>query len=155
MKVEEWCIALDNVSPYINSVLGLRYKFLKGERATKEKVFSVIPEMTEEKYAELFRPATEEEINGEFEWDGEQYVLKKSKRMMSVKEKAEQVFPIEDYGDLDAELQRRKMRLCYEHGANYVVEEIENLVKTTLGDGEGYHYNLYIGLVKLLEQLKK
>ena len=40
-------------------------------------------------------------------------------------------------------------------GANYVLEEIENLVKTTLGDGWTYHYNLYIGLVNLLEQLKK
>lgn len=81
MKVKEWCIALDNVSSYIDSVLGLRYKFLKGERATKEKVFSMIPSMTEEEYARYFRPATEEEINGEFEWDGEQYVLEKAKRM--------------------------------------------------------------------------
>jgi hypothetical protein len=40
-------------------------------------------------------------------------------------------------------------------GANYVLGEIENLVKTTIGDGEDYHYNLYIGLVNLLEQLKK
>ena len=78
MKVKEWCIALDNVSSYIDSVLGLRYKFLKGERATKKKVFSMIPDMTEEEYAKCFRPATEEEINGEFEWDGEQYVLKKT-----------------------------------------------------------------------------
>ena len=29
-------------------------------------------------------------------------------------------------------------------GANYVVEEIEKLVKTTIGDGGTYHYNLYI-----------
>lgn len=43
----------------------------------------------------------------------------------------------------------------FEAGANYVLEEIENLVKTTIGDGETYHYNLYIGLVNLLEQLKK
>lgn len=47
------------------------------------------------------------------------------------------------------------MELAYETGANYVVEEIENLVKTTIGEGETYHYNLYIGLVNLLEQLKK
>ena len=40
-------------------------------------------------------------------------------------------------------------------GANYVLEQVENLVKTTIGDEEGYHYNLYIGLVNLLEQLKK
>ena len=43
----------------------------------------------------------------------------------------------------------------FEAGANYVVEEIEKLVKTTIGEGETYHYNLYIGLVNLLEQLKK
>lgn len=77
MKEKEWCIALNNVSPYTDSVLGLRYEFLKGERATKEKVFSMIPSMTEEEYARYFRPATEEEINGEFEWDGYQYILKK------------------------------------------------------------------------------
>ena len=49
-------------------------------------------------------------------------------------------------------------RMCkesYIDGANYVVEQIEKLVKTTIGEGETYHYNLYIGLVNLLEQLKK
>ena len=40
-------------------------------------------------------------------------------------------------------------------GAEYVLKEIENLVKTTIGYGGTYHYNLYIGLVNLLEQLKK
>ena len=40
-------------------------------------------------------------------------------------------------------------------GANYVLDEIENLVKTTIGEGGTYHYNLYIGLINLLEQLKK
>lgn len=73
----KWCIALENIGPYIDSVLGPRYMFLKGERATKEKVFNMIPNMTEEEYAKFFRPATEEEINGEFEWDGLQYILKK------------------------------------------------------------------------------
>lgn len=81
IKEKEWCIALENIGPYIDPILGERYKFLKGERATKEKVFSMIPDITEEKYAELFRPATEEEINGEFEWNGLQYILKKPKRM--------------------------------------------------------------------------
>lgn len=80
IKKQEWCIALDNIGSYTDPVLGLRYKFLKGERATKEKVFNMIPDMTEEEYARCFRPATEEEINGEFNWDGEQYVLK-SKHM--------------------------------------------------------------------------
>ena len=51
--------------------------------------------------------------------------------------------------------EQHNMELAYEAGANYVVEEIENLVKTTIGEGETYHYNLYIGLVNLLEQLKK
>lgn len=73
----KWCIALENIGPYTDPVLGVRYKFLKGEPATKEKVFSMIPDMTEEEYAKCFRPATEEEINGEFEWDGYQYILKK------------------------------------------------------------------------------
>lgn len=74
---KEWCIALGNISAYRDPILGTRFKFLKGELATKEKVFGMIPEMTEEKYAELFRPATEEEINGEFDWDGYQYILKR------------------------------------------------------------------------------
>ena len=77
----EWCIALDDVGWYDNQLFGKLPIFLKGERATKEKVFFEIPDITEEEYAKYFRPATEEEINGEFEWDGEQFVLKGSKRM--------------------------------------------------------------------------
>lgn len=80
-KNYEWCIALDNVGLYYNNLLGPRPLFLKGERTTKEKVFSYIPDMTEEKYSKLFRPATEEEIDGQFDWDGEQYVLKSSKHI--------------------------------------------------------------------------
>ena len=79
--------------------------------------------------------------------------------MKSIKEKSEEYglqYPVihydadgNTYDDVD------KPSMDFEAGANYVLEEIENLVKTTLGDGEGYHYNLYIGLVNLLEQLKK
>lgn len=76
IKEKESCIALDNIGPYNDPILGVRYKFLKGERATKEKVFNMIPYMTEEEYARCFRPSTKEEINGEFDWDGEQYTLK-------------------------------------------------------------------------------
>ena len=163
MKVKEWCIALDNVSSYIDSVLGLRYKFLKGERATKEKVFSMIPSMTEEEYARYFRPATEEEINGEFEWDGEQYVLEKPKRIKSIKEKSEEYGfqnPVihydadgNTYDDVD------KPSMDFEAGANYVLEQIENFMKgLNLGNSaEEKFYKLdvlaYIGL--FIEQLKK
>ena len=81
------------------------------------------------------------------------------KRMKSIKEKAEEyglLNPVihydadgNTYDDVD------KPSMDFKTGANYVVEEIEKLIKTTDGDGETYHYNLYIGLVKLLEQLKK
>ena len=64
----EWCIALENVGVYDNSTFGSVPLFLKGELATKEKVFSYIPDMTEKKYSKLFRPATEEEINGESDY---------------------------------------------------------------------------------------
>ncbi len=78
--------------------------------------------------------------------------------MKSIKEKAEEYAFIKQgidpvgiqFREFDANKQDG-----FVAGANYVVEEIENLVKTTLGDGEDYHYNLYIGLVNLLEQLKK
>lgn len=133
MKVKEWCIALDNVSSYIDSVLGLRYKFLKGERATKEKVFSMIPSMTEEEYARYFRPATEEEINGEFEWDGEQFILKGSKRMKSIKEKSFELFPemqtdSDDWDVIEEQCDRDDQRKAYRLGANYVLEQIEQLI---------------------------
>lgn len=49
--------------------------------------------------------------------------------MKSIKEKAEEVFPIEEYDSLETELQRRKMRLCYEDGANYVLKQIEKELK--------------------------
>ena len=82
----EWCIALDDVGWYDNSLFGKHPIFLKGERATKEKVFFEIPDITEEEYAKYFRPATEEEINGEFDWDGYQYILKKETKCMTKEE---------------------------------------------------------------------
>ena len=128
MKAKEWCIALDNVSSYIDSVLGLRYKFLKGELATKEKVFSMIPSMTEEEYARYFRPATDDEINGEFEWDGEQYVLKKAKRMKSIKEKATEYDRIVKQTSPNTSIVDISGRKQFEEGANYVLEQIERLI---------------------------
>ena len=73
--------------------------------------------------------------------------------MKSIKEKAEEHLNsvYAGYDDVLKEL----VKESYVSGANYVLDEIEKLVKTTDGDGETYHYNLYIGLVNLLEQLKK
>jgi hypothetical protein len=84
--------------------------------------------------------------------------------MKSIREKAKEAerntHPLfesisESTGEPVSVYDQNDMISMFEQGANYVVEEIENLVKTTIGDGETYHYNLYIGLVKLLEQLKK
>lgn len=150
---KEWCIALDNVSSYIDSVLGLRYKFLKGERATKEKVFSMIPSITEEEYARYFRPATEEEINGEFEWDGEQYVLEKTKRMKSIKEKAE------EYAFIKEGIDPSGIQYCdfsinkkdgFEAGANYVLECFESILPFVAKKGI-----IYGKIKETIEQLKK
>ena len=67
--------------------------------------------------------------------------------MKSIKEKSEEVFPIEEYDSFETELQRRKMRLSYEHGANYVLDVIEEFMK---------HNIVYEGnLKRLIEQLKK
>lgn len=124
----EWCIALENIGPYMNIVLGPRFLFLKGERATKEKVFNYIPEMTEEDYNKYFRPATEEEINGEFEWDGEQFILKGSNRMKSIKEKAEEYAFIKQGID-PAGIQFREFNTNkqdgFEAGATYVLDILE------------------------------
>ena len=135
MKVKECCIALDNVGPYIDSVLGPRYIFLKGERASKEKVFSMIQSMTEEEYARYFRPATEEEINGEFNWDGEQYILKKeTKCMKSIKEKANEyarefVEPFVLYYTKDEVRQfEAQHEDSFEAGTNYVLDAIQSCI---------------------------
>ena len=75
--------------------------------------------------------------------------------MKSIKEKAAEYRRVIKVINENESLVDTRGSEMFEQGANYVVEEIENLVKTTIGDGEGYHYNLYIGLVNLLEQLKK
>ena len=145
---KEWCIALGNINAYHDSILGTRFKFLKGELATKEKVFGMIPEMTEEEYAELFRPATEEEINGEFDWDGYQYILKKeTKRMKSIKEKAEKHLNsvYTGYDDVLKEL----VKESYVSGANYVLEQIEN----SLQEFSNYEDSLIVS--RIIEQLKE
>ena len=45
-------------------------------------------------------------------------------------------------------------KAAYWNGANTVLEKIESLIENTSGDGEVYHYNLYMGLQKLVKQLK-
>ena len=125
---KEWCIALDDVGWYDNSLFGKLPIFLKGERATKEKVFFEIPDITEDEYAKYFRPATEEEINGEFAWDGEQFILKGSKRMRSIKEKAEEYAFIKQGID-PAGIQFREFNTNkqdgFEAGATYVLDILE------------------------------
>ena len=136
----------------MNIVLGPRFLFLKGERATKEKVFNYIPEMTEEDYNKYFRPATEEEINGEFEWNGEQFILKGSNRMKSIKEKSEEYAFIRQ--GIAAGFQIREFDTNkqdgFEAGANYVLDEIEPIIKANLGS-----YKFQLDKIKqAIEQLK-
>lgn len=69
--------------------------------------------------------------------------------MKSIKEKSEEVFPIEEHDSLETELQRRKMRLCYGDGANYVLEEIEK----HLDEFANYEDSLIVR--RVIEQLKK
>ena len=71
--------------------------------------------------------------------------------MKSIKEKSDEY--VKEY--LFSPLPQRAPNIHFEAGAKYVLEEIENLVKTTIGEGETYHYNLYFGLVNLIKQLKK
>jgi hypothetical protein len=71
--------------------------------------------------------------------------------MKSIKEKAEEVFQIEEYDSLETELQKRKMRLCYEHGANYVLEQIEDIIV----NNEDNTLNMARCLVDCIKQLKK
>ena len=82
--------------------------------------------------------------------------------MKSIKEKANEYtdehgfrVPYDGSNNFYDETDVKASQEGFKEGANYVVEEIEKLVKTTIGDGETYHYNLYIGLINLLEQLKK
>jgi hypothetical protein len=70
--------------------------------------------------------------------------------MKSIKEKAEDVFPIEEYDSLETELQKRKMRLCYEHGANYVLEQVEMLLNS-----QRFVDDPSQELYELIKQLKK
>ena len=65
--------------------------------------------------------------------------------MKSIKEKAEEVFPFKEHDSLETKLQRQKMRLCYEHGANYVLEQIEKVTNICFDEE----------LRKVIEQLKK
>jgi hypothetical protein len=70
--------------------------------------------------------------------------------MKSIKEKSEEVFPIEERDSLETELQRRKMRLCYEDGANYVLEQVEKLIYSNPTCERAI-----FELGELVEQLKK
>ena len=42
----------------------------------------------------------------------------------------------------------------WELGQSDTIEEIEKLSKS-LGDSEGFHYNFYVEVMKLVEQIKK
>ena len=79
--------------------------------------------------------------------------------MKTIKEKAIEAFPIEEYDSLETELQRRKMRLCYEHGANYVLGEIEAFMKNLdLGNSaeeKFYKLDVIADISSFIEQLKK
>ena len=68
--------------------------------------------------------------------------------MKSIKEKAEEAQM--GYDDIQAPAIGRGFVL----GANAVLEKIESLIKNTSGEGEVYHYNLYMGLQKLVKELK-
>ena len=45
-------------------------------------------------------------------------------------------------------------KAAYWDGANAVLEKVESLIGNTSGEGEVYHYNLYLGLQKLVKELK-
>lgn len=57
----KWYVALDNYGIY-ESTMSQVPVFYKGERTTKEKVYTYFPNMTDEEFNKHFRPATEEEI---------------------------------------------------------------------------------------------
>lgn len=76
--------------------------------------------------------------------------------MKSIKEKSEEIFQIEERDSLRTELQRRKMRLCYEDGANYVLGIFEK--ELPLEDNRNlndYSKALVWRLKNCIEQLKK
>ena len=70
--------------------------------------------------------------------------------MKSIKEKSEEVFHIEEYDSFETELQKQKMRLCYEHGANYVLECFESILPFVAKKGI-----IYGKIKETIEQLKK
>ena len=110
----------------------------------------MIQSMTEEEYARYFRPATEEEISGEFEWDGEQYILKReTKRMKSIKEKANEYRRVIEVINEHESLVDTQGSEMFEAGANYV---LDHLSKTIAVSDDSY---LLSNLKKLIEQLKK
>ena len=51
-------------------------------------------------------------------------------------------------------IEGQNFMLGWELGQQDTIEEIEKLSKS-LGDSEGFHYNFYVGIMKLVEQLKK
>ena len=76
--------------------------------------------------------------------------------MKSIKEKAEEVFPVEEYDTLETELQRRKMRVCYEHGANYVLEELEKTIeRAEYYSDMSLKSRFYEDLKYMIQELKK
>lgn len=156
---KEWCIALGNINAYHDPILGTRFMFLKGERATKEKVFSMIPEMTEEKYAELFRPATEEEINGEFDWDGYQYILKKETKCMTREEKASvlghEPLTFEQMKEIEAMHLQHDWDALRNQAAIAAMQGMLSNPQSYLGEGDTYPKAAVRFSNELIEELKK
>ena len=119
---KEWCIALDDVGWYDNSLFGKLPIFHKGELATKEKVFFEIPDITEEEYAKYFRPATEKEISIE------QCDMKTIKeKAMEAERNARPLFETltTSTGRLTSIYNQNDMINMFEQGANYVLDILE------------------------------
>ena len=55
---------------------------------------------------------------------------------------------------IDMSVERERVKEDYMEAANAVLEKIESLIENTSGEGEVYHYNLYMGLQKLVKELK-
>lgn len=82
--------------------------------------------------------------------------------MATIKEKAKKCIPYpcpmwyagDDEGYEESKKDADTKRHVFELGANAVLGEIESLIENTSGEGEVYHYNLYMGLQKLVKELK-
>ena len=74
--------------------------------------------------------------------------------MKSIKEKAEEYHRVIRVINKHSAIVDTQCSEMFVEGANYVLEQIESLIENTSGESEVYHYNLYIGLQKLVKELK-